>query len=114
VAYSTWGCALSFGVALSATVGQYLGAGLRLADVGGGAVRICACPLLVHGWLIWGEMPVIWTHVGAAIIAWRSTSPIASPAHPARAPPPSPKPSETPLDEPGARLARCFGDVHGR
>ena len=65
------GWVLAIGIALSATVGQYfLGQAFRGGrNVGSGAVQYLRLPFAVFvGWLIWGEMPIIWTYVGAAIV----------------------------------------------
>ncbi len=68
---SAWGWVLAVGVSLSATVGQYFWvqafkAGEMSAVAPFDYLRL---PFAVFtGWLIWGEMPVIWTYVGAAIV----------------------------------------------
>lgn len=68
---SPWGWVLAVGVSASATVGQYFWvqafkAGEMSAVAPFDYLRL---PFAVFvGWLIWGEMPVIWTYVGAAIV----------------------------------------------
>ena len=62
---------LAVGVSISATIGQYFWvqafkAGEMSAVAPFDYLRL---PFAVFtGWLIWGEMPVIWTYVGAAIV----------------------------------------------
>ena len=66
-----WGWLLAIGVALTATIGQYFWvqafkAGEMSAVAPFEHLRL---PFAVFvGWLIWGEMPEIWTYVGAAIV----------------------------------------------
>lgn len=66
-----WGWLLAVGIALSATVGQYFWvqafkAGEMSAVAPFEYVRL---PFAVFmGWLIFGELPVVWTYVGAAIV----------------------------------------------
>ncbi len=66
-----WGWCLAVGIALSATVGQYFWvqafkAGEMSAVAPFEYVRL---PFAVFmGWLIFGELPVVWTYVGAAIV----------------------------------------------
>ncbi len=68
---SLFGWALAIGVALSATLGQYVWVqafahGEMSAVAPFDYLRL---PFAVFvGWMIWGEMPVIWTYVGAAIV----------------------------------------------
>ncbi len=68
---SAWGWVLAVGVSASATVGQYFWvqafkAGEMSAVAPFDYLRL---PFAVFtGWVIWGEMPVIWTYVGAAIV----------------------------------------------
>ena len=65
------GWTLAVGVALTATLGQYFwvqafASGEMSAVAPFDYLRL---PFAVFvGWLIWGEMPVIWTYVGAAIV----------------------------------------------
>ncbi len=66
-----FGWALAVGVSLTATLGQYVWVqafahGEMSAVAPFDYLRL---PFAVFvGWLIWGEMPVIWTYVGAAIV----------------------------------------------
>lgn len=68
---SAWGWALAIGVSASATLGQYFwvqafAVGEMSAVAPFDYLRL---PFAVFvGWMIWGEMPVIWTYVGAAIV----------------------------------------------
>ncbi len=68
---SAFGWALAVGVSATATLGQYFwvqafAAGEMSAVAPFDYLRL---PFAVFvGWLIWGEMPVIWTYVGAAIV----------------------------------------------
>jgi len=68
---SPLGWALAVGVALTATLGQYFwvqafASGEMSAVAPFDYLRL---PFAVFvGWMIWGEMPVIWTYVGAAIV----------------------------------------------
>ncbi len=68
---SPFGWALAVGVALTATLGQYFwvqafASGEMSAVAPFDYLRL---PFAVFvGWLIWGEMPVAWTYVGAAIV----------------------------------------------
>ena len=68
---SLFGWALAVGVALTATLGQYFwvqafASGEMSAVAPFDYLRL---PFAVFvGWLIWGDMPVIWTYVGAAIV----------------------------------------------
>jgi drug/metabolite transporter (DMT)-like permease len=66
-----FGWALAVGVSLTATLGQYFwvqafASGEMSAVAPFDYLRL---PFAVFvGWMIWGEMPVIWTYVGAAIV----------------------------------------------
>jgi len=68
---SAWGWALAIGVSISATIGQYFwvqafAVGEMSAVAPFDYLRL---PFAVFvGWMIWSEMPVIWTYVGAAIV----------------------------------------------
>ena len=68
---SGWGWALAIGVSISATIGQYFwvqafAVGERSAVAPFDYLRL---PFAVFvGWMIWSEMPVVWTYVGAAIV----------------------------------------------
>ena len=66
-----WGWVLAIGVALSATVGQYFWVqAFKAGEMSAVApFEYLRLPFAVFvGWLIWGETPVIWTYVGAAIV----------------------------------------------
>ncbi len=66
-----WGWVLAVGVALSATVGQYFWVqAFKSGEMSAVApFEYMRLPFAVFvGWLIWGEMPVIWTYLGAAIV----------------------------------------------
>jgi len=66
-----WGWLLAIGVALSATVGQYFWVqAFKAGEMSAVApFEYLRLPFAVFvGWLVWGEMPVIWTYVGAAIV----------------------------------------------
>ena len=66
-----WGWVLAVGIALSATVGQYFWVqAFKAGEMSAVApFEYLRLPFAVFmGWLIWGEMPVIWTYVGAAIV----------------------------------------------
>jgi drug/metabolite transporter (DMT)-like permease len=66
-----WGWLLAIGVALSATVGQYFWVqAFKSGEMSAVApFEYLRLPFAVFvGWLIWGEMPEIWTYVGAAIV----------------------------------------------
>jgi len=66
-----WGWLLAIGVALSATVGQYFWVqAFKAGEMSAVApFEYLRLPFAVFvGWLIWSEMPVIWTYVGAAIV----------------------------------------------
>ena len=59
------------GIALSATVGQYFWVqAFKAGEMSAVApFEYLRLPFAVFvGWLIWGETPVIWTYVGAAIV----------------------------------------------
>ena len=66
-----FGWALAIGVSITATLGQYVWVqafahGEMSAVAPFDYLRL---PFAVFvGWLIWGEVPVIWTYVGAAIV----------------------------------------------
>ncbi|HZQ02103.1 MAG TPA: DMT family transporter [Reyranella sp.] len=68
---SAWGWVLAVGMAISATAGQYFWvqafkAGEMSAVAPFDYLRL---PFAVFtGWLIWGQVPSIWTYVGAAIV----------------------------------------------
>jgi len=68
---SAWGWALAIGVSISATIGQYFwvqafAVGEMSAVAPFDYLRL---PFAVFvGWMIWSEMPVVWTYVGAAIV----------------------------------------------
>ncbi|CAN5225385.1 DMT family transporter [soil metagenome] len=66
-----WGWTLAVGIASSATVGQYFWVqAFKAGEMSAVApFEYLRLPFAVFvGWLIWGEMPVIWTYVGAAIV----------------------------------------------
>jgi drug/metabolite transporter (DMT)-like permease len=66
-----WGWVLAVGIALSATIGQYFWVqAFKSGEMSAVApFEYLRLPFAVFvGWLIWGEMPVIWTYVGAAIV----------------------------------------------
>jgi drug/metabolite transporter (DMT)-like permease len=66
-----WGWMLAVGIALSATVGQYFWVqAFKAGEMSAVApFEYMRLPFAVFvGWLIWGEMPVIWTYVGASIV----------------------------------------------
>jgi drug/metabolite transporter (DMT)-like permease len=66
-----WGWGLAVGVALTATVGQYFWVqAFKAGEMSAVApFEYLRLPFAVFvGWLIWDEMPVIWTYVGAAIV----------------------------------------------
>jgi len=65
------GWVLAVGIALSATIGQYFWVqAFKAGEMSAVApFEYLRLPFAVFvGWLIWGEMPVIWTYVGAAIV----------------------------------------------
>lgn len=66
-----WGWTLAVGIASSATVGQYFWVqAFKAGEMSAVApFEYLRLPFAVFvGWLIWGEMPVIWTYIGAAIV----------------------------------------------
>jgi len=66
-----WGWMLAIGIALSATVGQYFWVqAFKSGEMSAVApFEYLRLPFAVFaGWLVWGEMPVVWTYVGAAIV----------------------------------------------
>ena len=66
-----WGWVLAVGIALSATVGQYFWVqAFKAGEMSAVApFEYMRLPFAVFvGWLIWGEMPVVWTYVGASIV----------------------------------------------
>src|SRR5258708_2156019 len=66
-----WGWVLAIGVAVSATVGQYFWVqAFKAGEMSAVApFEYLRLPFAVFvGWLIWGEMPMIWTYVGAALV----------------------------------------------
>jgi drug/metabolite transporter (DMT)-like permease len=66
-----WGWVLAVGIAVSATVGQYFWVqAFKAGEMSAVApFEYMRLPFAVFvGWLIWGEMPVIWTYVGASIV----------------------------------------------
>ena len=121
-----WGWVLAFGVAFTATVGQYFWVqAFKVGEMSAVApFEYLRLPFAVFvGWLIWGEMPVIWTYVGAAIviasalyIAHREAQLARERRRAALANPQEIKKSRSGslgLEEPRARLrAMGFGDVH--
>jgi len=65
------GWVLAVGIALSATIGQYFWVqAFKAGEMSAVApFEYLRLPFAVFvGWLIWSEMPVIWTYVGAAIV----------------------------------------------
>mgnify|MGYP003327295354 CR=1 FL=1 len=66
-----WGWTLAIGVSASATVGQYFWVqAFKAGEISAVApFEYLRLPFAVFmGWLIWGQMPEIWTYVGAAIV----------------------------------------------
>ena len=66
-----WGWTLAVGVSLSATVGQFLWVqAFKAGEMSAVApFEYMRLPFAVFvGWLVWGEMPVVWTYVGASIV----------------------------------------------
>ncbi|OFW99025.1 MAG: hypothetical protein A3D94_21880 [Alphaproteobacteria bacterium RIFCSPHIGHO2_12_FULL_66_14] len=66
-----WGWTLAIGIALAATVGQYFWVqAFKAGEMSAVApFEYLRLPFAVFvGWLVWGEMPVIWTYVGAAVV----------------------------------------------
>jgi drug/metabolite transporter (DMT)-like permease len=65
------GWTLAVGIALSATIGQYFWVqAFKSGEMSAVApFEYLRLPFAVFaGWLVWGEMPVIWTYIGAAIV----------------------------------------------
>jgi drug/metabolite transporter (DMT)-like permease len=68
---SAWGWALAIGVSASATVGQYFWVqAFKAGEMSAVApFEYLRLPFAVFmGWLIWGQMPEVWTYAGAAIV----------------------------------------------
>lgn len=68
---SAWGWVLAVGVSISATLGQYFWVqAFKSGEMSAVApFDYLRLPFAVFtGWLIWGQMPSIWTYVGAAIV----------------------------------------------
>jgi drug/metabolite transporter (DMT)-like permease len=66
-----WGWVLAVSVSASATVGQYFWVqAFKAGEMSAVApFEYLRLPFAVFmGWLIWGQMPEIWTYVGAAIV----------------------------------------------
>jgi len=66
-----WGWTLAVGVSASATIGQYFWVqAFKAGEMSAVApFEYLRLPFAVFmGWLIWGQMPEIWTYVGAAIV----------------------------------------------
>jgi len=66
-----WGWVLALGIAGSATVGQYFWVqAFKVGEMSAVApFEYLRLPFAVFmGWLLWGEMPVVWTYLGAAIV----------------------------------------------
>jgi len=66
-----WGWTLAVGVSASATVGQYFWVqAFKAGEMSAVApFEYLRLPFAVFmGWLIWGQMPEIWTYVGAVIV----------------------------------------------
>lgn len=66
-----WGWVLAVGVSLTATVGQFFWVqAFKAGEMSAIApFEYMRLPFAVFvGWLVWGEMPVVWTYVGAAIV----------------------------------------------
>lgn len=66
-----WGWTLGIGVSVSATIGQYFWVqAFKAGEMSAVApFEYLRLPFAVFmGWLIWGQMPEIWTYVGAAIV----------------------------------------------
>ena len=66
-----WGWVLAVGIAVSATIGQYFWVqAFKAGEMSAVApFEYLRLPFAVFmGWLIWSEMPVVWTYVGAAIV----------------------------------------------
>jgi drug/metabolite transporter (DMT)-like permease len=67
----TWGWTLAVGVSLSATVGQFFWVqAFKAGEMSAVApFEYMRLPFAVFmGWLVWGEMPVVWTYVGASFV----------------------------------------------
>jgi len=68
---TAWGWVLAVGVSASATVGQYFWVqAFKAGEMSAVApFEYLRLPFAVFmGWLIWGQMPELWTYVGAAIV----------------------------------------------
>ena len=68
---TAWGWVLAVGVSASATIGQYFWVqAFKAGEMSAVApFEYLRLPFAVFmGWLIWGQMPEIWTYVGAAIV----------------------------------------------
>jgi drug/metabolite transporter (DMT)-like permease len=68
---SAWGWVLAVGVSASATIGQYFWVqAFKAGEMSAVApFEYLRLPFAVFmGWLIFGQMPEIWTYVGAAIV----------------------------------------------
>ena len=101
-----WGWMLAIGIALTATIGQFFWVqAFKAGEMSAVApFEYLRLPFAVFvGWLIWGEIPVIWTYVGAAIviasalyIAHREAQLARERRRAAMAKPPEVKPPETP------------------
>ena len=66
-----WGWTLAVGVSLSATIGQFFWVqAFKAGEMSAVApFEYMRLPFAVFvGWLVWGEMPVVWTYVGASIV----------------------------------------------
>jgi len=66
-----WGWVLAIGVSASATIGQYFWVqAFKAGEMSAVApFEYLRLPFAVFmGWLVWGQMPEIWTYVGAAIV----------------------------------------------
>ena len=66
-----WGWVLAVGVSASATIGQYFWVqAFKAGEMSAVApFEYLRLPFAVFmGWLIWGQMPEIWTYLGAAIV----------------------------------------------
>jgi drug/metabolite transporter (DMT)-like permease len=66
-----WGWTLAIGVSASATIGQYFWVqAFKAGEMSAVApFEYLRLPFAVFmGWLIWGQMPEVWTYVGAAIV----------------------------------------------
>jgi drug/metabolite transporter (DMT)-like permease len=68
---TAWGWVLAVGVSASATIGQYFWVqAFKAGEMSAVApFEYLRLPFAVFmGWLIWGQMPEIWTYLGAAIV----------------------------------------------